>query len=658
MKSFPSFRAVILSAAVLQAERRISRGVKRRLKSLVTPFRSSFVALSSRKMPARTLIPICLIVVSAQVMSAQSAMACHPMDTREAVAPEKLPPPQKLTGIGNAHIRITATPEAQIWFDQGLNLLHDFWDYESLRAFEQSVRIDPQCAMCYWGIYHAETFAHSNSRYYANQALTKAVSLKGHASKAERLYIEASAEGAAAEKSQKSETKSKKSQESEEVRLYRKLVKSDPKDLQARIFLADTLRDGYDDNGQPRAGQKEALAILQTVLKDNPDNSAANHYWIHAVEASPHPEQALHSAEILGSLAPTSGHMVHMPGHIFYRTGAYARAKQSFAASMKADEQYMQAQHVQVDDDWNYVHNLMYSIANLLEAGEFSEATALSAKLKDARGELENTLYPWSPRDAMSRLDPRLPVALRAADWTTVLTLLKSSNKSTNPPAALPNLQFLARALTQFATGMQALDRHDLPRAEEASAQFDAELWRTSNRLKDEDASKAKEEKNKKTADAAPPKLQVMPDALPEPLVHNLSIMSLELRAGLLMEKKSSEEAKKLYAQAAQEEKALGYHEPPAYIRPVGETEAAAFLAASDWTDAKVGYKEALVERPRSGFPLYGIAMTSERAGDVPSATAEYKDFLLAWKSADSDLPQLAHAQTYLASHSTVLAGK
>ncbi len=628
-------RGVIQSVAAFQAERRISRGTKLKVSGLMT---------------LHGLILIGLILGWVQVMSAQTAMACHPMDTRDAVAPEKLPPPQKLTGIGNAHIRITATPEAQMWFDQGLNLLHDFWDYESLRAFEQSVRVDPQCAMCYWGIYHAETFAHSNAKYYANQALTKAISLKGRASKAERLYIEAST----AEAVEKSEEREKSKQESQAVRIYRKLIKSNPKDLQAKIFLAESLADGYDDNGQPRAGQKEALAILQTVLKEDPNNSAANHYWIHAVEASPHPEQALHSAEILGSLAPTSGHMVHMPGHIFYRTGDYAHAKQSFAASMKADEQYMQTQHVQVDDDWNYVHNLMYSIANLLEAGEFKEATELSAKLKEARGELENTLYPWSPRDAMSRLDPRLPVALRAANWTTVLALLKSSN----PPAALPNLQFLARELTQFAIGMQALEQHDMSRAEEASAQFDAELWRISNRLKDEADSKAKEDKDKKTAAATPPKLQVMPDALPEPLVHNLSVMSLELRAGLLMAKKLNEDAKKLYTQAAQEEKALGYREPPAYIRPVGETEAAAFLAASDWTDAKRAYKKALVERPRSGFPLYGIAMASEQAGDIPSATAEYKDFLSAWKSADSDLPQFAHAQAYLASHGGAPAGK
>jgi len=75
----------------------------------------------------------------------------------------------------------------------------------------------------------------------------------------------------------------------------------------------------------------------------------------------------------------------------------------------------MQAQHVQVDDDWNYVHNLMYAIANLMEAGQLSEATALSGKLRDARGQLANTLYPWSPRDAIARLDPasRSPCALQ-----------------------------------------------------------------------------------------------------------------------------------------------------------------------------------------------------------------------------------------------------
>jgi hypothetical protein len=113
-------------------------------------------------------------------------MAGHLMETRDELPPGELPVPRKLTGIGNVHMQITATPEAQMWFNQGLNLLHDFWDYESARAFEQSVRVDPQCAMCYWGLYKAESFYHSLAQGYARQALASAVSLKDRASKRER----------------------------------------------------------------------------------------------------------------------------------------------------------------------------------------------------------------------------------------------------------------------------------------------------------------------------------------------------------------------------------------------------------------------------------------------------------------------------------------
>jgi len=168
--------------------------------------------------------------------------------------------------------------------------------------------------------------------------------------------------------------------------------------------------------------------------------------------------------------------------------------------------------------------------------------------------------------------------------------------------------------------------------------------------------AEAQKEKEKDKADEGTPKLQLMPDAFSKPLVSNLSIMSLELRAGLLVEKKQIDEAKKLFAQAAREEKELGYREPPGYIRPVGETEAAALLEAEGFADAKAAYKKALVERPRSGFPLYGIAVSSERAGDVKAAAAGYAEFEAAWKNADAELPQLAHARAYLAEHQQVAA--
>src|SRR5215469_190004 len=271
--------------------------------------------------------------------------------------PDQLPVPRRMTGIGNSHIKITATPEAQAWFDQGLSLQHDFWDYESAKAYEQGVRVDPKCAMCYWGLFQIEGFRDRTPTHsYGLAALKEATRLKAQVSPEERMYIEA----AEAQSTTKND-------EHPEVPILRKLVAENPKDPQARIFLADALKDGFDDKGEPKAGTREAISILEGVLRDAPNDSAANHYWIHAMEPGNHPERAIESAARLASLAPNSGHMVHMPGHIYYRVGDYATAEHWFMASMEVDERYMREQHVSPDDDWNYVHNMMYAIANLME---------------------------------------------------------------------------------------------------------------------------------------------------------------------------------------------------------------------------------------------------------------------------------------------------
>jgi tetratricopeptide (TPR) repeat protein len=601
-----------------------------------------------RRLAVFALIAASILSIHTPPSAAQMNMSGHGMETRDEIAPSDLPAAQRMTGVGNVHLQITASAEAQAWFDQGLNLLHDFWYYESARAFEQAIRTDAQCAMCYWGLYKAESVYNRSTRTaqgYAAQALASAVSLKGHVSKQERLYIEASAAFERAAKNSKHSP-----DRSREVHLLREVVKKYPRDTEARIFLSEALEDGFDDNGEPNAGQKETIAILQGVLKDEPENSAANHYYIHAQEPGAHPELALHSAEILANLAPASGHVVHMPGHIFFRLGDYARAQQAFAASMQVDDSYMRANHVQPDDDWNYVHNLMYSIANLMEEGKLNDATALSSKLAGARGDLEFTLYTTWTRDSMSRIDPRLPVALRTADWARVLAMSKAGVV----PETQPNLRFLMQQLTDFAAGMQAVEARDLSKAEESSARLDAALGRMSNLPKESSGMKSKATDK---ASLTPLKLEVMPDAKLAPLLKSLSIMSLELRASLLAAKNQIAEAKKLFAQAAQQEKALGYREPPAYIRPVGETEATALIAAGDWIGARAAYQQALLERPRSGFSLYGIAVCSEKASDSAAAAREYADFLSAWKDADPSLTQMAHARDFVAQHPVVAGG-
>jgi tetratricopeptide (TPR) repeat protein len=550
-------------------------------------------------------------------MEAQMPMAMgmgHVGETKEQVPPEKLPPPRRMDGIGNARIEITGKPEAQPWFNQGLNLYHDFWDYEAARAFEQGIRVDPECAMCYWGLYQAESFYHSNSSAYAAPALAKAVSLKDRVSAREKLYIEATVAAASPSGSNA---------------LWRQLVKEYPDDREARIFLANSM------------GGAESVEVLRAVLKSDPENSAANHYLIHNLEYTDHPQDALPSAEILARLAPASGHMVHMPGHIFYLLGDYARAERAFADSMRVDELYMREQHVEPDDNWNYVHNLMYAVANLLEEGKLRDAATVSAKLSGARGEAGTTFYINSGRDSIARLNPQLPVALRLGDWAATRRLLPAETSF----AGQPNLRFLAHALKDFATGMQAVERRDAPAGRNAAKHFAAAL----SRQKIETAGMAPAPAVPKND--GPPKNEVMPDARLQPLFGLLSVMSLELEASVLTTEGKVTDAKATFAKAADAEKKLGYREPPLYIRPVGETEGAAMLAAGEWAAAKAAYARALVERPHSGLGLFGLALSDEKAGENAEAAETYAAFLAAWNTADETLPQLEHARRFLSAH-------
>jgi len=188
---------------------------------------------------------------------------------------------------------------------------------------------------------------------------------------------------------------------------------------------------------------------------------------------------------------------------------------------------------------------------------------------------------------------------------------------------------------------MLSLQNGNIAEAQIASTSLDAELWHMSQKVNDE-------AKPKKESPASPVLVPVMPDAKAAPLLASLSIMSLELRASILAEQKKLPEAKALFAQAAQEEKALGYREPPTYIRPVGEAEGYALLRAGDYAAAHKAYAAALADRPNSGFALYGMARSSEGMGDAAIAKTEYTKFLESWKNCDPGVVQTIHAQDYL----------
>ncbi len=586
------------------------------------------------------------VLIFAPTVAAPQGMAGM-SNMGESMPPEELPPPILIAGLGNSFMTITTTsPEAQKWFNQGLNAFHDFWDYESARAFEQSVRLDPKCAMCFWGIYHAEAFRGVEDAL-AHAALLQAEKLAKHATPAEKLYI------AAAKEEEKVDLAAKKKRgndpkenawsltkvaaphiDSKPTKILRRLVATNPDDVQARIFLAESLIDGFDKQARPKPGTAEAQTMLAALLAAHPDDSAANHYWIHAQEAGQHPEAALESSRKLGVLAPASGHMVHMPGHIFYRTGDYETARTSFENSVNVDETYMHTQNVSVDDDWNYVHNLMYLIANLLEAGRLEEATAMSAKLNAARGGRLTTLYRQAPRDGMTRLDPLLPVAVRSANWTRAAELLQASK----PPAELKNLTAMRTSLLDYTRGMAALDNGDANAAAGFSKSLDERV-----------AIKPVEP----VIPMSMPGMMLAKDVLAMPVHSFLDVAALELHAAVLMAQGNTADADAAFAKATEAESVLGYREPPYYIRPVSETRGDALMRARRFADAKKAYQAALIERPNSGFPLYGIAQADNAAGDNTAANADFQTLLTAWKSADPSLPQVLAAKAWISTHAT-----
>jgi tetratricopeptide (TPR) repeat protein len=299
----------------------------------------------------------------------------------------------------------------------------------------------------------------------------------------------------------------------------------------------------------------------------------------------------------------------------------------------------MRTQNVGVDDDWNYVHNLMYLIADLLEEGRLEEATAASAKLMAARGPRGTTLYRSSTRDGITRLDPLLPVALRSADWLKAAQLLDASK----PDPALVNLVWLRAALLDYTRGMAALAARDTQAAEEHSKALDALL-----------AKKPAED----PMPAMPGMGAVSKDAKAAPLHSFLDVAAMELRGSVVMEQGKAAEADAQFGKAAEAERALGYHEPPMYIRPVAETRGDALMRAGRFADARLAYQQALKDRPNSGFPLYGIAQADVAAKNTAAAVTDYHAFLNAWRDADDSLPQIDTARQWLEGQTELASGR
>jgi tetratricopeptide (TPR) repeat protein len=360
--------------------------------------------------------------------------------------------------------------------------------------------------------------------------------------------------------------------------------------------------------------------MLRDILRNHPDNPAANHYWIHAVEQSAHPEWALESAEKLGRLAPGSGHMVHMPGHIFYRTGDYEGARKSFLTSIQVDEAYMRAQKMQPEDDRNYAHNLSYLIANDAEEGRAREAFEYAARLEPLARSAADASHPGSVSFYVVQIGGTRPrLAIRFGEWKEAI------DHPADMGIAEDQLSTAARALRDgmviYARAMQALEREDVDGGARESDRLDALLWRfmQDREQKDNTAQRVGE---------------------------ILGVASQELAGNVASARGNYGRARELLEKAVELEKKLGYSEPPLYSRPSLESLGYAAIRARDWATARNAFQQVLALRPKSGFGYYGIALAYDKEGNRSEAVKAYQEFLASWQHADEDLAMVRAART------------
>ena len=299
-------------------------------------------------------------------------------------------------GLGQYHRPIaTSNPEAQRYFDQGLTLVYGFNHEEAIRSFEEAARLDPAAAMPHWGIALAlgeninspvdpDRAARAYAAVQKARELAKAAAAPAAADKpADAAAVEAAYIDALAARYSQDPKADPKPLAIAYAEKMKALAAAYPDDLDAATLYAESLMNLkpwqlWSLDGTPSEVTLEVVAVLEGVLAKAPDHPGANHYYIHAVEASNQPERALPSAARLETLVPAAGHLVHMPAHIYARTGDYKAAADRNAVAADADRAYIKATGVAEAfyPLMYYTHNLMFLTQASAMAGRYADALA------------------------------------------------------------------------------------------------------------------------------------------------------------------------------------------------------------------------------------------------------------------------------------------
>ena len=497
----------------------------------------------------------------------------------------------RLPGMGNVnHPIATANREAQAFFNQGLNLVYGFNHEEAVKAFERAAQLDPKSPMAPWGKALAlgpniNLDVDPKAELAAWEAVQAALKLSdGAASEVERDYVRALA--LRYSNDPKADLKKLSSDYAEAMRA---LSRKYPDDLDAATLFAESLMDLnpwrlWTADGQPAPGTEEIVATLESVVRRDPEHLGANHYYIHAIEASKHPEKALPSADRLAKLAPAAGHLVHMPGHIYLQLGDYATTAATNEAAAVADRKYIASTGAQgVYPVMYYTHNLHFIAVSRAAQGRYSEAAKAAA-------EMARNVAPMLKEMPMLEAFAVVPwfIDIQFARWDAVIWQKEPLKESTLYPIWL-----YGRVLALAAKGraLEAGAMQTLLAGVAASTPADIPFG-TTNTVK--------------------------------------PVMELAAAIGAATIAGSVEN----WREAVRLQDGLSYDEPPTWYYPVRQSLGGALLRAGRATEAEVVFREALVRNPRDGRLLFGL-LESLKAQNKPGVAQVQREFDAAWKGAE-----------------------
>jgi tetratricopeptide (TPR) repeat protein len=555
------------------------------------------------------------MLVVAGILSAVVAGAwvgTHSARVSAASSPAPLEAPvgaALLPGLGNYDFKITTrNPEVQRWFNQGLMLTFGFNHDAAERSFLKAAQLDPDCAMCWWGAAlvlgpHVNAQMDPADNPKAWQSLQRAVALAPKVTERERAFIHALESRYA-----QNPPEDRRALDEAYAKATGALVAQRPADLDAAVFHAEALMDlqpwdYYDEKLAPKGNTAAVVSLLESVMKENPNHAGALHLYVHAVEASADPQRGVVAADRLRTLIPGSGHLVHMPAHIYARVGRWHDAVVANQTAIAADNDYLATCGPNAKGVYplGYVpHNphFLWFAASMEGASkvaqEAARATAKRVNLPDLMrqpgfaGLQHYWMTPWFDNVRFGRWDE-----IRAA------------------PNPAPDLPYVT-AIWNYAQAMAAIRQG---RMEDANTHYAA--------------------LSKLAADPIMPTLMVWDRY---PLAHAAQIAERTVNAELALARGDQASAIAALAEAVTIEDRIPYDEPPGWHSPVRQSLGAALLVAGRPADAEKIYREELSRNPQNGWSLKGLALALRQQQKTEAAVAVEKQLQAAWQHADVQL--------------------